>query len=112
MKYILSTLLVVTPLIAHGQTPRNLQDLIDIIFGLLQSLIPLIFGIAFIGFLWGAAQFILHADDPGKRKEGTRAMLYGVIALFVMLSIWGLVAILSNTFGVTTGSPFLPGVIR
>ena len=38
-------------------------------------------------------------------------MIYGIIALFVMVSVWGLVNVLSGTFGFTkTEAPTLPGL--
>ena len=64
---------------------------------------PRFFSISFIAlalvyFLWGAAQFILHGGDEGKRSEGTKMMIYGIIGLFVMVSVWSLVGVLENTF--------------
>ncbi len=37
-----------------------------------------------------------------KREEGKQTVYYGVIALFVMMSIWGFVNILNNTFRLNT----------
>ncbi|MEX0933985.1 MAG: hypothetical protein WD003_01860 [Candidatus Paceibacterota bacterium] len=89
--------------------PRNLFDVIGIIFNLLAALIPVIFTLALIFFLWGAAKYILKSDDATAQKEGRKFMLYGIIALFVMVSIGGLVGILGRTFDVETrGFPFLP----
>ena len=68
-------------------------------------------GIALVGFLWGVAKFILAAEDTSKREEGRNLMLYGIIALFVMISIWGLVTILAGTFGIDTSIvPRFPGI--
>ena len=89
--------------------PQNLFDLIRLFLDVLNALIPLLIGLALVGFLWGVAQFILAADDVTKRKEGGKKMLWGIIALFVMISVWGLVAILASTFGVGTILPLLPG---
>ena len=94
--------------------PRDLQGLVDIVFNIIRSLIPLVFSIAFLGFLWGAARFILNADDATKRTEGSKAMLYGVIALFVMISVWGLIGLLTGTF-LGTSNPqdiFLPQLLQ
>lgn len=87
-----------------GTPPRSLFGLICIFTNLLNAVIPLIIGLALVGFLWGVAKFILAADDAAKREEGRTMMIYGIIALFVMISIWGLVAILGGTFGVPTGT--------
>jgi hypothetical protein len=60
-------------------------------------------------FIWGAVRFFLiDADDQEKRTQGKQFMLWGIIALAVMISIWGLVRIVGSTFGVDT--TFLPEV--
>ena len=90
--------------------PQNLFDLIRLFLNILNAFIPLLIGLALLGFLWGVAQFILAADDATKRKEGGKKMLWGIVALFVMISTWGLVALLANTFGIQVRFvPLLPG---
>jgi hypothetical protein len=60
-------------------------------------------------FIWGVIQYLRNTTDPKKREEGRSFMIYGIVSLFVMISIWGLVGFLGNTFGVsTTFVPSLP----
>lgn len=77
-------------------TFKNLVDFI--ISDLLQPIILLIVSIAVVSFLWGVSKYVLHGGDEAKRTEGTHIMIYGIIALFVMVSVWGFVTILVNTF--------------
>lgn len=72
-----------------------------------RFLIPLLFAVAILVFIWGVVQFIAHADNEEKRTQGRNFMVYGIISLFVMVTIWGLVNVLSNTFGVKTFIPQL-----
>jgi len=72
-----------------------------------RFIIPLLFGVAILVFIWGVVQFIAHADNEEKRTQGRNFMVYGIISLFVMVTIWGLVNVLSNTFGVKTFIPQL-----
>lgn len=66
-----------------------------------NSVIPLIFTLATLMFLWGTVNFfILNADEEAKRAQGKQFMIWGIIALAVMLSVWGLVGILKDTFGI------------
>jgi len=48
-----------------------------------------------------------------KKRKGQRASIYdlGIVALAVMLSVWGLVGILKTTFGINTGNSVLPQVV-
>lgn len=74
-----------------------------------NSVIPLIFALAVAMFVWGVVNFfIISADEEAKRAQGRQFMIWGVIALTVMLSVWGLVRIVGVTFGIR-GSP-LPQV--
>jgi uncharacterized membrane protein len=63
-------------------------------------LVPLLFAVAFIVFLYGVAvTYIFSNGDAEKVAEGHRLVLWGVIGFAVMVSLWGLVNIVANTFG-------------
>ena len=82
------------------------QDLLCYITKIINdSVIPLIFAVATVMFVWGVVQFfIINADEEKKRAQGKQFMIWGIVALAVMLSVWGLVGILSTTFGIKGGS--------
>ncbi|MFA6257004.1 MAG: hypothetical protein WCT29_01715 [Candidatus Paceibacterota bacterium] len=88
----------------------SLKDVLCYVTRLINdSFIPLIFAVATVVFIWGAIKFfIINADEEAKREQGKQFMIWGIVALTVMLSIWGLVAILTETFGI--GGPVLPQV--
>ena len=90
------------PLAMFAQT--KLQDAAGTIQGILNMIVPIIMTLALIYFFWGLANYILSAGDEEKKGEGRNQMIYGVIALFVMAAVWGLVGVLSNTFGVDQGT--------
>jgi fumarate reductase subunit D len=72
----------------------------------LNPLVALLIGVALIFFLWGVVQLISAGGDSGKHAEGISKITYGVIALFVMVAVWGLVGIVANTLGIgTSGVP-------
>ncbi|MEK7144349.1 MAG: hypothetical protein AAB794_00585 [Patescibacteria group bacterium] len=61
-------------------------------------LVPVLFAVAFIVFLWGAFDvFILGSNNEEVKEKGKNLMLWGLIGFFVMVSIWGLVNILTST---------------
>jgi len=75
-----------------------------------KSVIPLIFALAVLMFIWGVVQFlIIGGSDETKRTQGKQLMIWGIIALTVMMGVWSLVSILGSTFGVKDTS-FLPQV--
>ncbi len=74
-------------------------------------LVPVLFAVAFIVFLFGAFQtFILGARSDEVKEKGKSLMLWGLIGFFVMISIWGLVNLLTGTitFGNNTAPTTLP----
>jgi hypothetical protein len=51
-------------------------------------------------FLWGGFLFIRGADSEEDRNVGRRHMIYGIIGMFIMLSVFGIINILLGTFGI------------
>jgi len=66
---------------------------------IVNSVVPLLFALATVAFVWGIINYyLINQDNENKKKAGKSFMIWGLIALFVMLTVWGLVGILSNTF--------------
>ena len=86
---------------------NNLSDAGSFVINIINGvLVPVLFAIAFIVFLWGAFYvFILGAQSEETKEKGKNLMLWGLIGFFVMVSIWGLVNILTGSvsFGNNTG---------
>lgn len=90
-------------------TIQSLADFLNFFTCLIsKSVIPLLIAVALVLFIWGVLKFILNADDSAKREEGRLFIVWGLIGLFVMVSIWGIVNILNSTFGVSNVIPQLP----
>lgn len=75
-----------------------IQD--DILLFIDYVLVPLVFSLAFIVFLWGIFNFFIAGGaDEEKREKGKQFMVWGIIGFFVMVSVWGIVNLLVNSFG-------------
>jgi len=82
---------------------------------LMNAVVPLLGALAIAGFVYGIIKYFLNPNNEEKRKDGKNFMFWGIITLFVIVSIWGLVGILSNTFlnkGDVLVLPKLPEPIR
>jgi uncharacterized membrane protein len=101
--------LLALPAIASAQT---LGTIFGTVKSLLDSLIPIIITLAVIYFFYGVAKYVMAAGDEEAQKAGRSIMIYGIVGLFVIVAVWGLVAVLGNTLGVTVGggAPTLPTV--
>lgn len=65
-----------------------------------STLIPLVFGIALLVFIWGIFKyFILGGADEGNREEGKQLMLYAIVGFVVMVSVFGIVNLIANGLG-------------
>jgi hypothetical protein len=101
------------PLITSAAVVRNFSDVGNFIINTINNiLVPVLFAVAFIVFLWGAFNtFILGANSEDTKEKGKGLMLWGLIGFFVMVSVWGLVNILTGTInfgnnsGVSGGTP-------
>lgn len=100
--YLLLGLLIVTPAVSFAALSGLtglLKDILDIL-GLVEKIV---FALAFIFFFYGMGQFILHSGDAKLREEGKSKMIWGVVALFVMLSIIGILNFVGGLVGISPG---------
>lgn len=74
---------------------------VDSIVGVLSSVvIPLLVTLAGAFFLWGIVNyFFLNGSNEEKRLEGRSFVIWGLLGLVVIFSVWGLVSMLLSTFG-------------
>lgn len=76
----------------------TISGLLARIQGILNSIVPFIIGLAVFVIIWGIFKYILHAAEEEKRAEARAYIIWGIVGVFFMLSIWGFVNILVNTF--------------
>lgn len=72
------------------------------IIGVINTIVvPLITAFSFAVFIYGVVNyFFLNGDNDSKREEGRQFILWGVIGLAVIFSVWGFVSILLSTLGI------------
>lgn len=92
----------------------KLEYINSIISGLstiLSSLPPILVAAAVVYFLYGVLKFVASGDEEEGRKAGRQRMIHGIIAIAVMVSLWGLVGILQDTLGINTDKDIKPASI-
>ena len=107
--FVLVGVAVLLPAVTYA---TGLQHTIATISGIINGIIPIVLAIAVLIFFWGLAMYLVNASDSDKRREGINIMFMGIIAIFVMVSIWGIIRILQTTFKVEQSSPIVPQVIE
>jgi hypothetical protein len=112
-KYALLAFTLLTPSISFAALD-GVKGLLKAFSELLNPVITIIFGIALIYFFWGVTQFILNdAGNEKTREDGKKKMIWGVVALFVFVSIYGILRFVGELVDIPVGgsggsSPTLP----
>ncbi len=79
--------------------------LLNTVNGILNAIIPFLIGLAVFLIIYGVFGYISHSADEEKRAEARQFIIWGVIFVFVMISIWGLINILGNTIKLDKTAP-------
>lgn len=88
----------------------ELKDTFESIGELIGILTPIIVALALMAFFWGLAMYVLNFSGEDKdKKKGRDMMVYGLLVLFVMVSVWGIVNILQSTFDINQNTTTLTG---
>jgi hypothetical protein len=66
---------------------------------IVSALIPLIFVLAFFFFLIGILRFMNAGDNSARKEAAKNYIVWGMIGLFVMVGVWGIIKILGRTLG-------------
>ncbi len=98
MKYFLLTFVFLVSLPAYAQQTGSVQDFFVQLLPILRNVFILFIAVAFLVFFWGIAKFILHSGDEKAVEQGKRLMVWGVISLFVMVAIVGIISFLQDMF--------------
>ena len=92
-----SLILFFVPVITFA-APRTFPDFVYLLVSLIDTAVAVVVGLAVLGFFWGVTKYMFSAEDTTKLEEGKKVMVWGLIALFVMVSVWGILRILTYTF--------------
>ena len=87
--------------IAYAQ--QNLFSVLGIFDALIRSLFPVALTLALLFLFWGLAKFILSSGDEKAHEAGKNILLWGVVTMFVLVSIWGIITFFSDSFGISRG---------
>jgi FtsH-binding integral membrane protein len=95
---IISLLLALSiPSITFAEPLSETSKILSAMGNLVGKAIPIVFALALLLFFWCMAMYIYKSG--AEKDEGKKIMVWGVVALFVMSSIWGLVKFIQVSFG-------------
>jgi drug/metabolite transporter (DMT)-like permease len=85
----------ITPVFAFAA--EDLFDFIGIVHALLNYVIPVLITLAVVYFIWGVIQYLISGDEE-KKKTASGMITRGLIGLLIIVSFWGIIKVVSNTF--------------
>jgi hypothetical protein len=79
-----------------------MSKLTDAIIG---PVVTLVVALAVVLFMWGVFELIKGAGDPEVRQKGQQHILWSVVGLAIMFSVYGILRFIANSVGAP--DPFL-----
>ena len=80
-----------------GLTLTNINGILCRVSQILGAVLPVLIALGVVYFVWGVIMYVIASDEEAK-KSGRERIIYGIIGLAVIIGLWGLVRILTNTF--------------
>jgi len=109
VKYSSVALMALFPVLALAAIDDSyLSNAVDLVQRYLNIAAALIIALAFIYFLWGIMKLVTAGGDSKARDAALGTIWWGLVVLAVMVSVWGLVRILTGFFGVDSNSQTIP----
>lgn len=97
---------------AQGQVGASLMNLIVSAQSIVNLLVPFGIGLAVVAMFYGIIMYMFKKDDATEHKKWLSFIGMSLVGLFVMVSVWGLVAFMGSVLGISQGgginTPALP----
>lgn len=101
MKIFITLLSFLLPSISFAQSLNKISTvngLVTRILAIGDLVLYLLVALAVIFIVWTVVIYLIKPSDSADRKTAGLNILWGIVGLFIILSLWGLVNILINTF--------------
>lgn len=113
MKKIIALSFIFAPFMASAQIAQGastVSGLIAFLKDTLSTATVLILAAAVVYFLWNVFGYVMSAGDPDERAKKQSGIIWGVVGIAVMVSIWGLVNFLTSSAKLDTTTRTAPSL--
>ena len=109
LKKIITTFALTLPFFSFALPNGNSANgLLKFLYDIIKDrIIPLLVLLALLYTVFAVVQFIAAGADSQQKEEKKQQIFWGVIGLFVIISVWALVAVIGNTFGIFAGGTLI-----
>ncbi|MFA6295336.1 MAG: pilin [Candidatus Paceibacterota bacterium] len=112
MKKLIASIVTLLPSVSFAQT-NTITDVNSLSVKLMQIgnlVIYFLVALAVIYIVYNVVMYIVKGDNPEEKSKAGLNVLWGIVGLFIIVSIWGLVGILTNTFKTAPNTPVIPSL--
>lgn len=108
--YVPSSAVFLFPLTIHAEEALGKTTaLVKASIGVLNVVLAAVFILALVVFAWGVVKYISAAGDAAKIKDSKAFLFWGIIGVFVLASMWGLIKFIAKELSID--SPETQGTI-
>ena len=90
------------PKIAHAASGADavINSIVPkIVDNIVMPIVQLTFALAVVVFVWGLIGFFKNGDESAERTKGQQHILWGVVGMAIMVSVYGIIRLVANTVG-------------
>lgn len=103
--FILLAFLTLTPhvALAAAASSGTMQSIVQFFVDIISMILPGVMTLVFVYFFWGLAKYVSNTGDEKKEAEGRAILTWGVVAVFIGVSLWGIIGWLQTFIGDPVG---------
>lgn len=79
--------------------------LVNLSVEVINPIIKVLFALAIVYFLYGVAKFLMNQEDEESRTSGKKHMLWGIVGIFIMMAVWGIMNLVIATLNISDINP-------
>ena len=99
MKKIISSLIAFSAPVFVFAQGADAVSILTVLRLFVDKLIPFLITAALLFFIFGVVRYMI-AGNPDDKDKAKKIVINGIVGLFVILSVWGIVGVIQRTFGV------------
>jgi len=82
-----------------AQNSNPINNILITAIDIVQTILQLLIVVAIAYFIYGIVKYVI-AKGAEDKEEGKKHLTNGLIGLFVIVSFWGIISLVTGTFGV------------
>jgi hypothetical protein len=84
---------------------NTFQDFIKAFGGLIKTSLYIVAALALLVFFWGILKYVFMSGSEPEKEKAKGVMVWGLVALFVMVSVWGIVYFFQHDLRLNISNP-------